>query len=128
MSEPFHPYDMDCVKAFPELLQQFTEDELRSASAIGTYIFHEDYFAEFITRWSSNEAMLRRIADYVESLASSDDEEQRNLAEIGILESLISKKDHRIVPFLGPAGVALVDRVLLHFDVDPKPWLKARKR
>jgi len=63
MSEPFHPYDMDCVKAFPELLQQFTEDELRSASAIGTYIFHEDYFAEFITRWSSNEAMLRRIAD-----------------------------------------------------------------
>jgi hypothetical protein len=128
MSEAFHPYDMACMEAFPELLQQFAEDELRAASAIGTYIFHEDYFAEFISRWSSNEVMLRRIADYVEFLASSEDKERRNLAEIGILEGLISKQDHRIAPFLGTAGAALVDRVLPNFGVDPKPWRDARKR
>jgi hypothetical protein len=128
MSEAFHPYDVGCMNAFPELLQQFAEAELRSASSIGTYIFHEDYFAQFIERWASDEAMLRRIANYVESLASSEDQEQRNLAEIGILERLVSKEDHRIAPFLGPAAAASVDRVLRHFSVDPQPWRRARKR
>lgn len=128
MSEALHSADAYCLKTFPELLELFSEEELRPAGATGTYIFHEDYFAEFIARRSSDEAMLRRIAGYIEHLASSSDKALQNLAEIGILENLVAKKDHRVAPFLGPASTELVARVLSHFAVDPTPWLKARKR
>lgn len=128
MTQNFHPNDALCLELFPELLDQFTIDDLRSASTIGTYTFHEDYFAKFIAHRSSDEAMLRRIADYIERLASGTDQSLRNLAEIGILENLVSKKDHRVAPFLGPASTELIARVLSHFTVDPTPWLRARKR
>lgn len=128
MSEPFNPVDAHCLSIFPELLGQFSEDELRSASLIGSYIFHEDYFMKFVESGASNEIILRRIAGYIEYLASHRHQYQRDLVEVGILESLVSKEDHRIAPFLGPAGTAAVTRVLPNFAVDPNPWLNARKR
>ncbi len=128
MSEGFHPNDAHCLSLFPELLQQFSEDELRRASATGTYIFHEDYFARFIENQARNELMLRRIAKYVEQLASSHDVSLQNLAEIGILEGVVSKNDHSLAPYVGPASAELLARVLLHFDVDPKLWLRRGRR
>jgi hypothetical protein len=122
MSEGLHPNDAHCLSLFPELLQQFSEDELRHASAIGTYIFHEDYFSRFIEGQAGNELMLRRIAKYVEQLASSHDVALQNLAEIGILEGLVSKKDYSLAPYVGPASTELLAKVLSHFDVDPTPW------
>jgi len=128
MTKTLPPNDAHCLSVFPELLEQFSESELRSASVLGTYIFHEDYFAKFIASRSSNEVMLRRFSDYIEYLASNEDYSLRDLAEVGILEGLVSKQDHRVAPFLGPASSELVARVLSHFDVDPKPWLNVRKR
>ncbi len=127
MSKPFNPVDAHCLSVFPELLGQFSEDELSSASSIGSYIFHEDYFVKFVASQASNELFLRRVAGYIEFLASHEYFYQRELAEVGILESLICREDHRIAPFLGPAARAAVARVLPHFDVDPKPWLNALK-
>jgi hypothetical protein len=127
MTGDFHPNDAYCLELFPELLEQFSADELRSASTVGTYIFHEDYFAEFIAARSSNEAILRRIANYIEHLAGADDPALRTLAEVAILEGLVSRQDHRVAPLLGPASRDALARVLPRFSVDAKPWLKTFK-
>ena len=128
MSEMFNPIDAHCLSAFPELLEQFSEAELRSASSIGSYIFHEDYFMKFVETQSNNELLLRRVATYIEYLASHENQYQRDLVEVGILERLVSEQDHRIAPFLGPAGAAAVIRVLPNFYWDPEPWFNALKR
>jgi len=109
------------------MLAHFPESELLSASVLGTYIFHEDYFIPFVLGRSSDEMMMQRVATYIEFLASSEDQSLHNLAEIGILEALVSRQDSSVAVFLGPQSKALLVRVLPHFDVDPKPWLSPRK-
>jgi hypothetical protein len=128
MSETFYPNDEHCLSLFPELLQLFSEDDLRAASTTGTYIFHEDYFARFIENQARDELMLRRIAKYVELLASSHDVSLRNLAAVGILEGLVSKQNHSIAPYIGPATGELLAEVLPRFAVDPNPWRRRGRR
>jgi hypothetical protein len=127
MSERPNPVDAHGLSVFPSLFDQFPKRELRSACLIGSYTFHEDHFLKFVES-QSDEFVLRRISDDIESLASHANASQRDLAEVGILESLVSSERHRIALYLGPAGAIIVARFLPRFTVDLTPRLKKRKR
>jgi len=116
-----------CLALFPEMRERFSDKELSDTDNIGTYILHEDLFMHFVAAHQSNELMMRRVAAYVEELATSD-QDQIRLAEIGLLESAVSNKMLGLAPYLGAAGRQLVvERVLTRFNVDPTPWKRRRQ-
>lgn len=40
--------DAECMRRFPEMVDHFSRESLDKASAIGSYIFFEDYFNAFV--------------------------------------------------------------------------------
>lgn len=127
MRERPNPVDAHGLSVFPSLFDQFPKSELRFASLVGSYIFHEDHFLKFVES-QSDEFVLCRISDNIESLASHANASQRDLAEVAIPESLVSSERHRTALYLDPAGATAVARLLSRVTVDAKPWLKKRKR
>lgn len=122
MDESFNLVDRYCLSLFPEMLEYFSEAELRIASGTGSYIFHEDYFVKFIGTSLDDDAILARVAEYVEYLAENKNTYLVDLAEIGILESVISKGFHQLAPHVKSASKKLVQSVLAHCNVAPALW------
>lgn len=122
MDESFNLVDRYCLSIFPEMLEHFSEEELRIASSTGSYIFHEDYFVKFIGASLDDDALLARVAAYLEYLAENKNNYLVDLAEIGILESVISKDFHQLAPHLRPCSRKLVQSVLAHCNVAPALW------
>lgn len=106
--------------------ERFSDKELSDADDIGVYILHEDLFMHFVADHQSDERMMRRVAVYIEELATSD-LDSANLAEVGLLESAVSNKMLGLAPYLGVTSRQLVvDRLLPRFNVDPSPWKRLR--
>lgn len=114
-----------CLALFPEMRGAFSAAELANSAADGAYILHEDLFMKFVAARQSDELMMRRVAAYVEELATGD-QDAANLAEIGLLEHAVSNDLHGVAPHLGPTSRYLLERVLSRFDVDPAPWKRQR--
>lgn len=100
--------DSYCLTEFPELLEIFSREELEEASSLGSYIFHEDYLNRVIVMNRSSASFLKRVADYIEYLASSKNKEMNYLAQIGIVEALINEKIIEAAEFFGESTKLLL--------------------
>jgi hypothetical protein len=120
------PANQRCLTLFPELRDQFSERELVEADDVGAYILHEDLFMKFVATRQADELMMRRVAAYIEELATNHRDDV-NLAEIGLLENAASNELHALAPYLGPASSQLMERILSHCDIDPSPWRRRRR-
>lgn len=114
--------DADCLEFFPELLKFSNEKELDEADEDGPYIFHAYHFIPLIIRNRANTNMLQRAANYIESLAVHVGTDISALAEICLLESLVSNEVYEINSHLGPHSRVLLNKVLSHFNVDKSKW------
>ena len=112
-----------CLKAFPEILDHYSENELADSASLGAYIFFEDYFNEFVSAHRNSEVFFRRVAVFIEDMAGSTDNDLRNLAEIGILEGMVNRKVIGISKFLGPNSKHLIREASDRTKIDPKIWL-----
>ena len=122
MDEKFNIVDQYCFSLFPEMLNHFSEVELRSASNLGSYIFHEDFFLKFLALSATSDGLMARIGRYVEYLAGDENNYLGDLAEIGILEGAVSQNLYALARHLGPKSKTLLKNVLSHFDVDHSKW------
>ncbi len=113
---------MKCLTDFPEVLDVFSQGELAQASAIGSYIFFEDYFMRFIEKRGHSDQFFARVAAFIETLAESDDADIRNLAQIALLEPLVNKKIVKIAPHLGKAAQKLLRQAQDTTRIDTKIW------
>ncbi len=119
--------DIQCLKAFPEMLEEYEREALENASSDGRYIFFEDYFNEFIEKHQANENILIRAAKFIEALARSNNNEVKNLVEVGILSGLVSREVHGIAKFLGAHSKQLLGKATSHTRVDRNVWWLDRK-
>jgi len=114
--------DNQCLKAFPEMLEEYEREALKNASSIGRYIFFEDYFNEFVEKHQGSEIMLIRAAKFIESLARSHNENVKNLVEIGILSGLVNRQVDGIAKFLGSQSKELLGQATRHTKIDRHVW------
>lgn len=111
-------------KRFPEILhsKKYLEQagfyELFNETP---YVFFEDVFSAFIIEkiCARDKKMLHRIFDFIEEMATSDDIEVRNLAQVGLLEALwCDKRTHKIsVRYMYPNTKKLYENCSMYFDV-----------
>jgi len=94
------PENERCVAKFPEILEQFPQDEIRESAESGSYPFHEDTFNVFVQMNRSDPRVLSRAGSYIGELLASENQDDVNLAKIGIIEGLMDKKVSEIIPFL----------------------------
>ena len=97
----------------------------------GAYIVYGHLFIDYIVELSKNtddleaHAALTRAMKHLEKLSADEDEDIRNLSEIGVLEQLFATKPMECAaPFMGPAtrSLAIEYGVRLSFPVE---WIKA---
>lgn len=115
--------DAYCVHLFPELLDEFEENELMDASSVGSYIFHEDFLNMLVGIRRADEAFLDRVCDYIENLASNKNKYFVDLAEIGVLEGLVDSGVVEIARHLGPESRRLVTSIAQRLNFDLSKWL-----
>ncbi len=114
--------DLHCLELFPEMKEQFQALDLERASDEGSYIFHEDYFLRFALDQNENK-MLKRIADYIEELACSENKQIRNLAQIGVLEGMINSNFTKIAKHLGQNSKSMVGLAEKRLMFKKSDWL-----
>lgn len=114
--------DKSCLDAFPEMMQSYGRKPLENASRIGSYIFFEDYFNEFIEKNKNNGKILLRAADYIEGLAQSENSDIQNLVEIGILEGLVNRDVSEIAKLLKPNSKKLLKQATSRTKIDAALW------
>ncbi len=122
--------DRYCLDLFPELLELYGIDALEQASSLGSYVFHEDFFNEFLIKRSDSDDIMFRGAKYIAYLFADENTYLNDLAQIGILEGLINCKFSRIAPFLErtvPRStykmVVMEARTRIRFDI--AEWLSS---
>lgn len=116
--------DKYCMECFPELEQKYGIDVLYEASSYGSYVFHEDYFNFWVSEDVKSNQDLKRVANYIEYLASSPNHHLQNLAQIAIIEGLINLNFIAIAPFLKKHSKQLVLKAKNTTNFDEKIWLK----
>ncbi|MGB0906008.1 MAG: DUF7674 family protein [Maricaulaceae bacterium] len=114
--------DENCVALFPEMLALYGQKLLSEASKIGSYIFFEDYFNEFIEKHKDDDLLLSRAAAYIESMAKSDDVNVQNLTEIGVLSGLVNREVYGMAKYLKPYSKKLLNKASSHTKVDRNIW------
>lgn len=115
--------DLYCLELFPEILSKYSKKDLEAASIFGSYIFHEDFFVPFIAGKNSSTEQLARAGAYIEYLSGNENRYLRNLAEIGILSSLIDRGFVEIVPHLGSHAKRLIEQISSRMTFDREIWI-----
>ncbi len=115
----------ECLRKFPEISDHFSDEELRGATALGNYIFFEDYFNEFVAVHGRSEHFFQRVAAFVEKLAGSTDPEVQALAEIGLLEGLVNRQVLGVADHLGEHARRLLKDASRRTRFDEKIWLRS---
>ena len=121
-------FDADCLKAFPEMLETYSEATLLNAIEIGSYIFFEDFFNAFIELHKSDISLLKRAGVFIENMARSQNDQIHNLVEIGILSGLVNREVTEIATFLGPKSRSLLNKANHHTKIDRKAWRLGRQK
>lgn len=114
--------DRYCLDIFPEILNFHSIKELEEASSIGSYIFHEDYFVKFLVASSGDVDLLKRAGNYIEYLAANENKHLRDLANVGVLSSLVNQHFYEIAPYFKLETKKLMKEVARHTRVDGKKW------
>lgn len=81
-----------------------------------------DYLIEVGKQGGPGVPELRRMANWIETLATSNDAEVRYLAEVSILERLADEHADFIIPFLGPDSAKLVRNISERLNLDAETW------
>ena len=110
-----------CLALFPEIADDYSVEEIKSVINL-TYPFHEDLFCSSVRKRRFDREYLLRAADYIESLARSANINFVNLAEIGVLGSMVSYGPTEIASYLHPACKKLLLSMQEHTRVDEKIW------
>ena len=114
--------DKFCLMLFPELKEFADMKDMRLASTIGTYIFHEDYFMKYVEANVHNPEILQRFCDYVEYLLSDDNVYLNNLAIVALLERCLDIGMFAIRPLLGEKGVQGLKDASQTLQIDRDRW------
>ena len=79
------------LSRFPELQEQFKEEtSWNEGIQTGSYVVYEDVFMPYIVRSfvTKDDCSIRRIMDFVEELASSNDFDIRNLIAVTVIDNI----------------------------------------
>lgn len=114
--------DSYCLDCFPELTKKFSTEELEEASDTGTYIFHEDYFAEWVLTCVKSHSDLKRVGEYIEYLSSSENDHMKDLARIGLIENFINRDFTEIASYFGKNSLKLLEEAKKTTKFDYDKW------
>lgn len=113
-----------CIDSFPELAEQFSLAELQEASEIGAYILHEDFLNALILKRRADQEFCQRYAEYINHLTASAEPDARDLAEVALIENIVNERLRECLPFLSPASLVVLERVLQRMRPDDaQTWM-----